>query len=157
MPRGGQCCPIESTFPSGSLNHATLSPRGRGPNANLGIPNERIPFEYHPAGFEPGDGLLDIFHFPAQDGVPGRRKIRAFGDADGGVARFHHQSEGIVADKLKSELALVEFPSLLGITGRDKTDHFTGCQHFRPPRGLLSAPDDSTCDGSRLGGEEGHE
>jgi hypothetical protein len=123
------CWLIESTFPSGSLNQATLSPR-RNPDAEFLILNEWIPFQSNSSLFEPARGFLDVLYFPSQNGVCRRNEIPGtFCDSKGAVARAHDQGERIFTDKLKFQLAFLKLSSLLGISRWNETDHFAGGQH----------------------------
>lgn len=113
----------------GILEPGDLVARGRGPDADFGILDERIFFKSDTALLEPFDDGLDILDFPAQNGVSRGSEIGDSGNAHHVRAGLHGQRILIEADKLKAELGFEKGPGFIVVLGDEKSDQVAGREH----------------------------
>src|SRR5262252_4908709 len=104
-----------------------------GPDSERAILDERIFLQLDPTLLEAGCHRGDVFHLPAQNGVPRRAKFLYSADADLVLPRFHHQGELIQAHKLEAKLTLVKSPCPIVIRRHQKADQLACLNHWVPP------------------------
>ena len=95
-------------LPSGSLNHATLSPVGavQIPRSSC-LKNPKIS-NCTPFCFQCANDVFDTCDLPAENREWRRREIFHFGGADHDAVRLEHHGKAIVLHKAQSQHALVE-------------------------------------------------
>ena len=131
MPRSTHAAETERMFPSGSLNHATLSPVGavqipsssclKKPKISKCTPffcsartTFSIPVTCHPRIVNCAGVKSANFRHPNHDSI-----------------RVEHHRKAVILDETKPQHAFVKRPRLLGILGRHKSDDVGGTQHER--------------------------
>src|SRR6185437_2551795 len=115
--------------PIGILEPGHFVAVGSGPDAERLVLHKRIFLEHYAAFLQPFHYPFDVLYLPAEDGVLRRGKVLDLGDPDQVLSRAHDQGEGIVADKLESKFAFIEFASTSGVPSWDKSDELAGAEH----------------------------